>query len=390
MKIEELKNLTKCKYCNETYDVPMVLACSELICKRHIESGEFKLIINNIKCPFCNENHQVPEKINLTMKKLVDLEVNKIDLGKKFTLAKQELSSLDQLIKEFELLNSDPETYIYDYYSELRSKVNLRREELIHAINVKYEEIIDDLKVKETESKQETVNLKVQLSENIIDLRVYFDGLTTNFNNMSFNEKKSSKIIMEANYCKTKVIKGLKEYQERLLLKRELEFNFETSNDQNILGDLIISDCLDPINEKCFLEDFESNRPMCLDINMEKASVNNILTGLEYNSYEQYKFSFKFLNKQFKLAEKWYLINKEWYDKWLVFIEWNNFNSLEWPGVINNNPILNQGFNCYNLKSNLIKDIDYHLVCQELWEYLSKVYSVSKKDVFILIVIYCG
>jgi hypothetical protein len=385
MKIDELKELTKCTHCNETFDVPMVLPCFELICKRHIENNEFKT--NNygfIKCPFCNDEHQIPEKIDLRIKKLIDLEVNKIDLGKKYSLAKQELMSLDQLVKEFELLNNEPESFIYDYFLEIKTKVNLRREELKEIIDLKYEAIMDDLKAKENEAKQEAIKMK-QLSENITDLRCYFDGLMANLNNMSFNEKKYSEIILESNYCKKAVVKGLKEYKERLLLKKELEFQFETSNDQNILGDLIVSDSLNPIEPKCFLDDFESKEPICIDTNMEKAVMNDILSSLEYKSHEQYKFSYKLLNKQMKLGEKWYLINKDWYNKWSTFINRNNFNLLEQPGVINNDSILNNLFKLNDdsdkIKSNLVNGLDYYVVCQELWEYLKKVYGLSKTEV---------
>ena len=385
MKIDELKELTKCTHCNETFDVPMVLPCFELICKRHIENNEFKT--NNdgfIKCPFCNDEHQIPEKIDLRIKKLIDLEVNKIDLGKKYSLAKQELMSLDQLVKEFELLNNEPESFIYDYFLEIKTKVNLRREELKEIIDLKYEAIMDDLKAKENEAKQEAIKMK-QISENITDLRCYFDGLMASLNNMSFSEKKYSEIILESNFCKNEVVKGLKEYKERLLLKKELEFQFETSNDQNILGDLIVSDSLNPIELKCFLDDFESKEPICIDTNMEKAVMNDILSSLEYKSHEQYKFSYKLLNKEMKLGEKRYLINKDWYNKWSTFINRNNFNLLEQPGVINNDSILNNLFKLNDdsdkIKSNLVNGLDYYVVCQELWEYLKKFYGLSKTEV---------
>ncbi len=228
-----------------------------------------------------------------------------------------------------------------------------------------------------------------QLSENITDLRAYFNGLLASLTNMSFCEKKYSEIILESNYCKKAVVKGLKEYKERLLLKKELEFQFETSNDQSIFGDLIVSDSLNPIESKCFLDDFESKEPICIDINMEKAVITDILSSLEYKSHEQYKFSYKLLNKEMKLGEKWYLINKDWYNKWSTFINRNNFNLLEQPGVINNDSILidlnHLNISIFNdfdrLKPNLVKGLDYYVVCQDLWEYLKKVYGVSKKEV---------
>ena len=128
---------------------------------------------------------------------------------------------------------------------------------------------------------------------------------------------------------------------------------------------------------------------------MEKAVMNDILSSLEYKSHQQYKFSHKLLNKEMKLGEKWYLINKDWYDKWTTFISRNNFNRLEWPGAINNDSILNNNdskqsalshinsvSSIEQLRSSLFKYVHYYVVCQELWEYLKKVYGLSKYNVY--------
>ena len=61
-------------------------------------------------------------------------------------------------------------------------------------IDLKYEAIMDDLKAKENEAKQEAIKMK-QLSENITDLRCYFDGLMASLTNMLFSEKKYSEIV---------------------------------------------------------------------------------------------------------------------------------------------------------------------------------------------------
>ena len=159
---------------------------------------------------------------------------------------------------------------------------------------------------------------------------------------------------------------------------------------------MIVSNNLNPIEINCFLDDFESKEPICIDINMEKTDVKDILTSLSHKAYEQYKFSYKLLNKEMKLGEKWYLINKDWYNKWTTFINRNNFNRLEWPGVINNDYILNDSntnsfkindsfFSADQLRSSLTQYVHYFIVCEELWEYLKTVYGLSKKEVFLLI-----
>ena len=77
------------------------------------------------------------------------------------------------MINESELLISDPESYIYDYFYKLRNKIDLHKEQLIQDIEQKYERIIDELKEIETKCKQNALSKQF----NKLDVQNYWNGL---------------------------------------------------------------------------------------------------------------------------------------------------------------------------------------------------------------------
>ncbi len=105
----------------------------------------------------------------------------------------------------------------------------------------------------------------------------------------------------------------------------------------------------------------------------------------------------KWINKELKLGDKWYLINSDWYTRWANYIgiQLNNDNesihlsnhqqqnqmklsSYLSPDKINNKTLLNSD---NQLKSQLTEEVDYYPVCEELWNYLVHLYSTTAPEV---------
>lgn len=109
---------------------------------------------------------------------------------------------------------------------------------------------------------------------------------------------------------------------------------------------------------------------------------------------EQKRMAIEFKNKELKLGDKWYLINSDWFTKWTSYIgleldEFNNLmpksdgeNTTLKPDKINNkslltmNPVTKKLF----LKDNILEDTDYYTVPEELWNYLVKIYGLSRSE----------
>jgi len=97
---------------------------------------------------------------------------------------------------------------------------------------------------------------------------------------------------------------------------------------------------------------------------------------------EQRKKAELYLNKSLQLGDKWYLINADWFNKWLTYIgmskERPNFYSNQAPGRIDNSNLLMP--DKVHLKESLREEMEYFPICEELWNYLSTLYQVTQSE----------
>ena len=100
--------------------------------------------------------------------------------------------------------------------------------------------------------------------------------------------------------------------------------------------------------------------------------------------------------KEFKLGDKWYLINSDWLKNWANFVGYeidkysirNKLNTTssksDLPCKINNKQLVNklkqEIYNEIHLKPGLSED-EYYYICEELWNYLVEIYSINSPEV---------
>lgn len=91
------------------------------------------------------------------------------------------------------------------------------------------------------------------------------------------------------------------------------------------------------------------------------------------------------MSKPLRQGEKWYLIANEW------FVNWNNYIGFKSaasktigtePKKINNRNLLDYDdtLKKYVLKESLVENTDYVTIPEELWNYLSQIYSVETPE----------
>ena len=242
---DRLKRLIICKLCHETLEDPIILPCFKTICSKHLLKET-----NNFKCGLCDNFHDktfdmlpANEELNELLKICDDyVNLNSIDLGPDYKLAKEKLKYLNDLIKESELLIRDPAFYINDYFTKLRNEIDLSKEQQIEDIEQKYEQIINELKEKERKCTFEAQSKKFKRLDDIIieeknKLLEWSLLLKTNLNRESFCEDISNESIQsiselkyEMNVC-------------RLALLDNKQYKFNSSpNKGSIFGDLITND----------------------------------------------------------------------------------------------------------------------------------------------------
>ena len=162
-------DLIKCPQCKEIFKSPVFLLCGHSICKHHVD--EVLKDINNdienreIECLICQRFHRISESVvftpNKTIESLIEKNMDKINLGEEYKSAVDRCNIFGDLLDKFNKIKNDPDMRINTVISELKNKVDLRREELKQEIDKETLKMIDELNEYEKECK-----LKMKLASN--------------------------------------------------------------------------------------------------------------------------------------------------------------------------------------------------------------------------------
>jgi WD40 repeat protein len=222
-----------CQYdqCKLILENPIVLPCGFSLCKQHLENVNHKF-----NCFFCNDEHEKLTENGFLMSKTINSIIDEyFQVNPVMIEIKESFDKLNESIKEYEKI--DPDVYIYDYFAEIRNKVDLHREELIKEINYISNEIIKQLKDKEekcnsNKTKLEPVNFERIKKE---ELPFLWNKLRTpDINRDELNELLS---IMKDQI--KHVQNEIKKFKNYLLLNESIEF--EKYEKSSLFGILIIT-----------------------------------------------------------------------------------------------------------------------------------------------------
>lgn len=159
----DAKSLITCVICCAKFESPVILPCGDTICKKHLTDDE---AFNKPKfiCIFCDEEHKLPSgkancfPPNKAIEKLLEMNLDKLDLGKAHRNAKVSFGNLSSKLDVFVHLHNDPIFYINEYFSDLINKIDLSREQVLLKINDFYDKMISDLKYNQTVCEQTALN----------------------------------------------------------------------------------------------------------------------------------------------------------------------------------------------------------------------------------------
>ena len=132
----------------------MLLPCGHCICKQHEELHKDKT--NEIFCSLCGLFHPIPFNGFVRVKQfesLLEKGIDSIDMGEEYKLARDKCQLFSDLLDHLNTFKNDPEMKIHTVISELRNKVDLRREELKNQIDKETQKLIEKLDKFEKECK---------------------------------------------------------------------------------------------------------------------------------------------------------------------------------------------------------------------------------------------
>ena len=244
MKLERLRELCKCKYCNETLSNPLILPCGENICKR-----DLKLINSCLKCPYCLVTHYKPEagfQVNNVVQELIGLGLNKLYFGKVFDQAKQSLNEFSAMLKEFELMAESPAIFIDKYFNDLANEVQTRREEIMIKVNQHFIKILQNINASRHECLAGSAGPACSPSLNHLEnaLNKSLNELDT----MVVNESKWLELCTRADNLKETLNTEMTSWRKNILQNKSFKIVCKNFNDQILseIGELSIE--VDKVN----------------------------------------------------------------------------------------------------------------------------------------------
>lgn len=172
----------ECTKCKKILSTPVILPCGHCICEKHVTENE---TAKKLECNLCAECHEIPVKGFVRVRALDSLlakKIDKIDLGDEYNSARDECSRFSDVFEQFDRIRNDPEARIHEVVSQLRNKVDLRREELKLEIDKEAMIIIEKIDKFEKECKS-SIKSNSNLAERFDgwrnDLKRWKDSLST-------------------------------------------------------------------------------------------------------------------------------------------------------------------------------------------------------------------
>ncbi len=107
------------------------------MCKSHINK-ELTISENQLKCVFCPEKvkHTVPEEGYVVNKRIQkDIETNKIKITPEYSECKQKIEEAMHQFNNMAIISKYPSDYINNYFFDLKSNVNWRRDNLKNQVD---------------------------------------------------------------------------------------------------------------------------------------------------------------------------------------------------------------------------------------------------------------
>lgn len=241
----ELEDLIRCEICKKTYESPVILPCLNTICENHISFGL------KYDCVFCANTHVTPEDgfpTDMKILKLIKMNndyinINKINYGKINRNAKDSCKLLEDLLEQTQTLVGDPLYFIDSYFSRLKNEIDLKREEYVMLIETNHDHIIKEIEKFEKqckhEAKEKSLNLfdliktsKAKLTKWNADLKIPDFDRDGNWKRIAIRAREESE--------KLKLI--MVNFQDELLLNKEVKFSPKQIVGKNNFGDLVFFD----------------------------------------------------------------------------------------------------------------------------------------------------
>ena len=151
--MDKIRSAIKCAICREILKSPVILPCTDIVCKKHV-SIQTKDVI---RCEKCGVEHVIPANGFLSVpsiEEIIKSNIVQLDFGSLHKGASKSCESFEDALKEFRLLLNDPCFYTSGKIDPLKNTVQLKGEELKLRIDEEMKKLIGRLEEYENRLKE--------------------------------------------------------------------------------------------------------------------------------------------------------------------------------------------------------------------------------------------
>ena len=139
--MDKVINALKCVNCREILSVPVILPCGHMICKKHTEENNEKVVCSKCGIEHLNKEFVVVEGVA----DMLEAQLPCLEFGNLHKQATKLCEELRNQLDKNDLMLNDCESHIHEEISSLKNRVMLKSEQLKLSIDETTQEIISDL-----------------------------------------------------------------------------------------------------------------------------------------------------------------------------------------------------------------------------------------------------
>ena len=239
--VDQIKHVFDCDLCHQILVDPISIPCGNNFCKSHLDT----LLINVSKdksffsCEICKEEHFIPKSgflVNKRMQSGLEIQFNTLKMTPIiFDECKLEIKKANENVAKIELLEKNSESYIYEYFAEIRRHVDIRREDFKMKIDKYSDEVIQS--IESTQVNYNNLCKQVnQISTDIKQSKKELDEFTKGFDTSEIDEKKLEVIKQGVVAVNEKFNKIILNYNNSIVGNKEYSFTFSERPMADIFG----------------------------------------------------------------------------------------------------------------------------------------------------------
>lgn len=235
MKIDQINKLFQCTFCNETYNNPIILPCSNTCCLKDIEQFKHSNV-NQIECFFCKEDHMRPSR-NFPLVKplndLIKLGAHQLDLGETFNLGRDTLNDLETKLNEYESINTHKNEFINGYFNHITENLIEIKNKMLSDIDSHFSSVLDELNrhksecIKQLESNNGEFSCLKQFDLDQSLFKNKLDNWIKQYDTLRINEKHQNVIVRNAELTRFKLEFKMNKLKDHLIMNKWYEIKLE-------------------------------------------------------------------------------------------------------------------------------------------------------------------